>query len=357
MNNLLNFLKINIVLGLIITLSFNDFFPLWVGMEMISLLIMGMIFLKKATGIGGIGFQKFGVLIKYMFLQIFSGMIILFSFSLSNLLLDFSKMGLNLGLHTQYYGINMIMEMFSFMFIFSIALKLGLFPGHLWVVDVFSGLTFHECFILGTIPKYAPFLLLNGDYCESNNLLMLLGGLSILLGSFQGLNYSDMRQIMGGSSIMNTGWLMLGFLFGGLNMFFMMYLIYSYTLWVLFNLIRVLNIQTLGAYKTWFSYTDKMLFSFAIFIMMGMPCGVMFFYKIFLIMGSNNVSLFFFLMLSGYTMFVFYSRMMSQVWNYDFFGVMFLYTSVNRFGMSVNKYITSLVTLFFPGMVILFKFL
>nr|YP_009357183.1 NADH dehydrogenase subunit 2 [Ciona robusta]SBU37551.1 NADH dehydrogenase subunit 2 [Ciona robusta] len=357
MGVMLNFLKISIVFGFMIILSLSDFFPLWVGMELISLLILGFIFLKKATEIGGIGFQKFGVLIKYMFLQIFSGMIILFSFSLSNLMFDFTKIGLSFGMYSQYFGINMLMELFNFMFIFSITMKLGLFPGHLWVVDVFSGLTFHECFLLGTIPKYAPFLLLNGDYYELNSLLMLMGSFSILFGSFQGLNYSDLRQIMGGSSIMNTGWLLMGFLFGGLNMFFWMYLVYSYSLWVLFNLVKVLNIQTLGAYKTWLSYTDKMLFSFIMFVIMGMPCGVMFFYKIFLIMGSNNIFFFFFLMLAGYTMFVFYSRMMSQVWNYDFFGTNFMYTSMNRYGAAINKYVTSLILLFFPGLILLYKFL
>nr|NP_786956.1 NADH dehydrogenase subunit 2 [Ciona savignyi]BAC57004.1 NADH dehydrogenase subunit 2 [Ciona savignyi] len=328
------------------------FFFIWIGMEMISLLLLGFLFLKKSLKINGIGFQKMGVLVKYMFIQIISGMVIFFSFILSSFLFDVFKLGYSLGSNTEN-GFYMIEWLFKFMFFFSIFMKLGLFPGHLWVIDIFSGLSQQECFLLGIIPKYAPFMLLTGFNYDI--FLTCVGTLSILSGSFIGLNYTDIRQIMGGSSIMNTGWLLMGMVYGGLGVFLFMYVIYSLSVWLMFTFTENLGIQSLVLHNL--SRMEKMMFCLLMFIIMGMPCGIMFFFKIFLIMNGGNFFFFTFLMLMGYTMFVFYSRTMSQVWNYDYRNIHFNISTLSSNNSIKSRYVMSLVMMNFSGMIILFKFL
>jgi len=87
----------------------------------------------------------------------------------------------------------------------SISFKLGVVPRCMWVVDIFSSFSLFYCWLLSTVSKFIPLVVL-WIYVSSNCLYYVVI-LSVFFGSFWGLNFGDFRQIMACSSIVNTGWI------------------------------------------------------------------------------------------------------------------------------------------------------
>nr|AAL16607.1 NADH dehydrogenase subunit 2 [Lophogobius cyprinoides] len=95
------------------------------------------------------------------------------------------------------------------MIIVALALKLGLAPLHTWLPEVLQGLTLTTGLILSTWQKLAPFILLLQIPTASQELLILLGITSTLVGGWGGLNQTQLRKVMAYSSTANLGWMIL----------------------------------------------------------------------------------------------------------------------------------------------------
>nr|UCL27503.1 NADH dehydrogenase subunit 2 [Taenioides sp. CHY-2020]WCK11710.1 NADH dehydrogenase subunit 2 [Taenioides cirratus] len=95
------------------------------------------------------------------------------------------------------------------MIILALALKLGLAPLHTWLPEVLQGLTLTTGLILSTWQKLAPFVLLLQIPCPSQELLIILGLMSTLVGGWGGLNQTQLRKILAYSSIAHLGWMLL----------------------------------------------------------------------------------------------------------------------------------------------------
>nr|AIQ78445.1 NADH dehydrogenase subunit 2 [Taenioides cirratus] len=91
----------------------------------------------------------------------------------------------------------------------ALALKLGLAPLHTWLPEVLQGLTLTTGLILSTWQKLAPFILLLQIPCPSQDLLIILGLSSTLVGGWGGLNQTQLRKILAYSSIAHLGWMLL----------------------------------------------------------------------------------------------------------------------------------------------------
>nr|BAL68104.1 NADH dehydrogenase subunit 2 [Taenioides sp. Snyderi TK-2011] len=91
----------------------------------------------------------------------------------------------------------------------ALALKLGLAPLHTWLPEVLQGLTLTTGLILSTWQKLAPFILLLQIPCPSQDLLIILGLSSTLIGGWGGLNQTQLRKILAYSSIAHLGWMLL----------------------------------------------------------------------------------------------------------------------------------------------------
>nr|BDA81351.1 NADH dehydrogenase subunit 2 [Rhinogobius yaima]BDA81364.1 NADH dehydrogenase subunit 2 [Rhinogobius yaima] len=95
------------------------------------------------------------------------------------------------------------------MIIIALALKLGLAPLHTWLPEVLQGLTLTTGLILSTWQKLAPFILLLQIPTANQELLILLGVASTLVGGWGGLNQTQLRKILAYSSIAHLGWMIL----------------------------------------------------------------------------------------------------------------------------------------------------
>nr|BDA81325.1 NADH dehydrogenase subunit 2 [Rhinogobius flumineus]BDA81338.1 NADH dehydrogenase subunit 2 [Rhinogobius flumineus] len=95
------------------------------------------------------------------------------------------------------------------MIIIALALKLGLAPLHTWLPEVLQGLTLTTGLVLSTWQKLAPLILLLQIPAANQELLVLLGITSTLVGGWGGLNQTQLRKILAYSSIAHLGWMII----------------------------------------------------------------------------------------------------------------------------------------------------
>nr|AWV83900.1 NADH dehydrogenase subunit 2 [Tettigades distanti] len=143
--------------------------------------------------------------------------------------------------------------------VFSLMIKIGCPPFHMWFTSVMEGLSWKNCFVLSTIQKFMPMILIS--YLSMSFMMMFII-MACIWGSIGGLSYSSLRKIIAYSSIYNLGWII-----GGINMFmhswFIYFLIYSLTLFMLcymfsFNNLNYLN-QLFMVYNNFYSWLIMMV--------------------------------------------------------------------------------------------------
>jgi NADH-ubiquinone oxidoreductase chain 2 len=97
---------------------------------------------------------------------------------------------------------------FNLLIIFSLIIKLGIAPCYFWLPHVISNISWINCWILTSLQKIAPILiLLNLSYFNSENLMQLSCTLRILIGRLGAFGQSQIRTILAYSSISHIGWI------------------------------------------------------------------------------------------------------------------------------------------------------
>nr|YP_010834653.1 NADH dehydrogenase subunit 2 [Coryphella verrucosa]WFQ82021.1 NADH dehydrogenase subunit 2 [Coryphella verrucosa] len=149
----------------------------------------------------------------------------------------------------------------QFFFMFGLLVKLGMFPAHFWVLGVVGLLDWAPLFFVLTWQKIAPFLFLM-NLIENNiwlqDVLLLMGGLSAVVGAVIGLNQTKLAPMLGASSITHTGWAAVAVVYGN---FWIYYVCYFCSL-----LLLLLNI----------SGSDKFMSGFLLLGLAGLPPFFMF---------------------------------------------------------------------------------
>nr|BAJ06278.1 NADH dehydrogenase 2 [Pterogobius elapoides] len=95
------------------------------------------------------------------------------------------------------------------MIIIALSLKLGLAPLHTWLPEVLQGLDLFTGLVLSTWQKLAPFVLLTQIPAANQQMLIVLGLASTLVGGWGGLNQTQLRKILAYSSIAHLGWMII----------------------------------------------------------------------------------------------------------------------------------------------------
>nr|YP_636959.1 NADH dehydrogenase subunit 2 [Aptocyclus ventricosus]BAC23658.1 NADH dehydrogenase subunit 2 [Aptocyclus ventricosus] len=130
----------------------------------------------------------------------------------------------------------------------ALALKVGLAPLHSWLPEILQGLDLTTGLILSTWQKLAPFTLLLQIHPPNSTLLIMLGLTSTLIGGWGGLNQTQLRKILGYSSIAHLGWMVLVLQFSPslslLTLF--IYIIMTLSTFLIFKLNNSTNINTLA---------------------------------------------------------------------------------------------------------------
>jgi len=198
-----NFLfTILLLLGPLVRVSSSNWVICWVGLELSFLGVIPLLLRDRSF----LSLRKESV-IKYFCIQALgSGLLILGG--------------------VLFYIIPEVSEFSDLLFVRSLFIKLGVFPIHFWVPRVTSGLNWFPLFLLLGWQKIPPFIFLVNISENSHwlgRVITILGGVRAMVGAIIGLNQTSFRAILGGSSIVHTGWGCIGSVFGGLWFYFTVY--------------------------------------------------------------------------------------------------------------------------------------
>nr|AKS03567.1 NADH dehydrogenase subunit 2 [Centropyge aurantia] len=137
--------------------------------------------------------------------------------------------------------------------ILALALKIGLAPLHSWQPEVLQGLDMTTGLILTTWQKLAPFAILVQIQTPNTPLLIALGLTSVFIGGWGGLGQTQLRKVLGYSSIAHLGWMILVLQYSPslALLALLLYIIVTYAMFTLFIT------QTVASMKTLFTIGTK----------------------------------------------------------------------------------------------------
>nr|YP_010946856.1 NADH dehydrogenase subunit 2 [Rhabdoblatta similsinuata]WGO57613.1 NADH dehydrogenase subunit 2 [Rhabdoblatta similsinuata] len=190
--------------GMFITISSNSWLSAWMGLEINLLSFIPLmsnnnnIFTTEAA-------------LKYFLIQALASSTLLFIIISKSLIESMFTM-----LNSSFTSI---------MISTPLLMKSGAAPLHWWFPSVMEGLSWNNCFILMTIQKIAPLMLIS--YTINFNVFLTFIVLSsIIIGAIGGYNQTSIRKILTYSSINHMGWMLVAMLMGE-NMWILYFLIYS----------------------------------------------------------------------------------------------------------------------------------
>nr|YP_010409623.1 NADH dehydrogenase subunit 2 [Aotus vociferans]URH14118.1 NADH dehydrogenase subunit 2 [Aotus vociferans] len=183
-------ISFSILMGTLITILSSHWFLIWMGLELNMLAIVPI--LAKNTSP-----RSTEASTKYFLMQATASMILLMAIFLNTL---FS------GQWTINPSLNKIL---STMMLIALVMKLGMAPLHFWLPEVTQGIPLIPAMLILTWQKLAPMSIILQIFPPMNlNTLLMISILSIMIGSWGGLNQTQLRKILAYSSITHMGWMM-----------------------------------------------------------------------------------------------------------------------------------------------------
>nr|YP_009373390.1 NADH dehydrogenase subunit 2 [Periplaneta australasiae]AQD17611.1 NADH dehydrogenase subunit 2 [Periplaneta australasiae] len=194
-----------LVSGMLISVSSNSWLGAWIGLEINLLSFIPLMSTNK-------NMYTTEASMKYFIVQALASSTLLFLIISKSLIEELYMMFSN------NYMTAMIINT-------PLLLKGGAAPFHWWFPSIMEGLSWSNCFILMTIQKIAPLMLIS--YSLNMGMFMwIIILMSVTIGSIGGLNQISIRKILTYSSINHMGW-MLAAMNIGENMWIIYFLIYS----------------------------------------------------------------------------------------------------------------------------------
>jgi NADH:ubiquinone oxidoreductase subunit 2 (subunit N) len=238
--------------------------------------------------------------LRYLLLSAFSSGVILFWFSALYLqsglsVLMFKAVDLNSELTLMPYGA-------TFQVLCAMMFKLGAAPLHLWVAQIYNGVTRNLLMYISTAPKLSLFGFWTSSFQAiwTDYSVLLFSVFSVILGSFGAYNQPGLRSLFAYSTVNEIGLLLAALETAGFHSLYQhlgIYIISQLLLW---------NIQ------------DKRLFTFVAVSLAGLPPLAGFFGKAFVFWHVSNTGLFSLLLvalLCTAISLVYYLRVIRLFWN------------------------------------------
>jgi NADH-ubiquinone oxidoreductase chain 2 len=214
-----------LLLRIIIRISSNSILGIWIGLEINLISVIPIFSIER-------NYKNETRLILYFLIQRISSIILLISF-------------LNIN------NFNQNEQFFIILFIIAIFIKIGFFPFHLWIPSVIEGLRWFNCFILTTIQKIIPLIILFSMITQK--IILIFCVINRLIASIRGINQFSIRKIIRFSSINHLSLIIIR-IFLSKSLFKLYLFIYIIITSIAFNYLSTLNInfifQTINLNKT-----------------------------------------------------------------------------------------------------------
>nr|YP_009477595.1 NADH dehydrogenase subunit 2 [Gyge ovalis]ASC43033.1 NADH dehydrogenase subunit 2 [Gyge ovalis] len=251
-----------ILLSLLMGLSSLSWMGYWISLELNTIAFLGMVCILSGSNYSG-GMKYFMVQSSCSFLLIFST----FSAELAS------------------------SDVWALLVLFSLMVKVGASPFHMWVPLVSGELEWAGNIILLTLQKIIPMALLCLLYNSSmESIYILIGGLSCIVGGVSGWGELSLRKLMSFSSINHVGWMVVCSMMGeGVwTIYFIVYSLLSLGVMSLMKIVDVWNMNDL-----WESGESGLRFSLSMLLLSlsGIPPMTGFYPKWVVLEASYSVGL------------------------------------------------------------------
>lgn len=199
-------------LGMMVMISANHFLTVYIGLELLSLSLYGLVAIDRDNS------RSTEAAMKYFVLGALASGMLLYGISMvygATGTLEIT--GVAQALFHQ--SANGIVLLFGLIFIIAgLAFKLGLVPFHMWIPDVYHGAPTSVTLLIGSAPKLAGFaialrILVNGlfEFADQwQSMLMVLAVLSIIIGNLAAIAQTNIKRMLAYSAISHMGFMVLG---------------------------------------------------------------------------------------------------------------------------------------------------
>nr|YP_009333088.1 NADH dehydrogenase subunit 2 [Araneus angulatus]AMD83655.1 NADH dehydrogenase subunit 2 [Araneus angulatus] len=261
--------------SILLTLSCSNWFLVWMGLEINMMSFIAIMYSRSSEGVE--------VCLKYFFIQSLGSGILMMMF--------YSEFG-----------------WFDYIILMILSYKMGAGPFYFWFPSVCEGLEWGCCFLLMTIQKVLPLLLIS--FLTSMFLWVIILS-SMFIGAAGSMNQESMKRLMAYSSIHHVGWILLGNFLN--DILWIVYLItYSFLIsGVMLSMMndKILDVGMLGKISSKWSFVLGML------SMGGMPPMLGFYLKFWLFYNLlfMDYSLLLFMIIMSVLMFYVYLRVVYSV--------------------------------------------
>nr|YP_010409727.1 NADH dehydrogenase subunit 2 [Leontocebus nigricollis]URH14469.1 NADH dehydrogenase subunit 2 [Leontocebus nigricollis] len=183
-------ISFTIMTGTMITMMSSHWFLIWAGLELNMLAIIPMLAKKTKP-------RSTEASTKYFLVQATASLILLMAIILNNLT-------------SGQWSINSPPnQILSTMMLIALTMKLGMTPFHFWLPEVTQGIPLIPAMIMLTWQKLAPLSIMLQIFPSMNmSMILMMSTLSIMMGSWGGLNQTQLRKILAYSSITHMGWML-----------------------------------------------------------------------------------------------------------------------------------------------------
>nr|YP_010381735.1 NADH dehydrogenase subunit 2 [Symplanella unipuncta]UDL72123.1 NADH dehydrogenase subunit 2 [Symplanella unipuncta] len=176
---------------------------------------------------------------------------------------------------------------FEKLLLISLMMKMGLIPFHLWIFSFMEKLTWMNCFLMNTIQKLSPTLIMP-QMINFKEIIFPMS-MSLMIAPTIMMKLNSMKKILTCSSIYNSQW-MISSIYLSKNMFIMFSLIYSLLNFSLMKKLKSQNMMFLNQINEKTTMT-KLNLLINLISMSGMPPTLGFFPKWMILIKMNEISI------------------------------------------------------------------
>nr|AZL93497.1 NADH dehydrogenase subunit 2 [Taeniogonalos tricolor] len=247
-----------LIISIIFCISSNSWFFMWMGLEFNLITFIMLIIFKDMS--------EWSSAMKYFLIQSLSSSMFIYFSLLSYFIMN-----------------NYLINTFLIFLNISLLIKIGIFPFYKWYPNLMNQLNWINCFILSTLQKLSPMIILSYKFNYMFLIMMIL--FNYLLSNMMMMNYSSMRMIFSYSSIGHSSWMILG-LMKMMYLFIIYFLVYFYMTMMMFYYFMLNKINYLMDFYMNLKYglIEKIIFSFLLLSFMSFPFFIGFIIKWFLML-------------------------------------------------------------------------
>tara|TARA_R110002049_G_scaffold252263_1_gene426715 strand:- start:10650 stop:12077 length:1428 start_codon:yes stop_codon:yes gene_type:complete len=200
------------LLGMMLISSANHLLMVYLGLELLSLSMYALVAMNRDNSVSSEAAIKYFVLGAIASGFLLYGISLLYGLTGTLYLSDLSvENEMGIGIITAVIFI-----------VIGLAFKLGAVPFHMWLPDVYQGAPLPVTLLIASVPKIAGLLLalrllMDGlqymhEYWQQS--LIVLALLSLTAGNIIAISQSNLRRMLGYSTIGHVGYILLGLLIG-----------------------------------------------------------------------------------------------------------------------------------------------